>query len=71
MTEAELKDLCALWQKRLRLQDWNVSLAVKSAEDMGERFAAIRPDLPSKTAAMNVHRSRVMLVAWKRNSATI
>lgn len=54
MSEAELKELCALWQKRLRLQDWNVSLAVKSAEDMEDGFAAIRPQLESKKAVMHV-----------------
>jgi len=26
MTDADLADLCALWQKRLRLQDWDVAV---------------------------------------------
>lgn len=56
MTEAELKELCALWQKRLRLQDWNVRLVVKDAEDIEDAFAQIRPQLDSKKAVMHVRR---------------
>lgn len=56
MNETELKELCALWQKRLRLQDWNVLLVVKDAEDMEDAFARIRPQLDSKKAVMHVRR---------------
>lgn len=54
MTEAELKKLCALWQKRLRLQDWNVRLVVKTAEDIEENFANIRAELSQKSAVLFV-----------------
>lgn len=56
MNEAELKELCALWQKRLRLQDWNVRLVVKDAEDMEDEFARVRPQLSTKCAVMHIRK---------------
>lgn len=43
-----------MWQRRLRLQDWNVRLVVKAAEDMDDTFAKILPQLDSKKAVMHV-----------------
>lgn len=34
MTEQELQELCRLWQKRLRLQDWDVTVKVARQRDM-------------------------------------
>lgn len=34
MTEPELQALCACWQSRLRLQDWNVTVKIVRARDM-------------------------------------
>lgn len=54
MTEAELKELCALWQKRLRLQDWNVRLEVVGAIELGGGFANCRTALREKTALIRI-----------------
>lgn len=54
MTEARLRELCALWQKRLRLQDWNVRLEVVSAKDLDGGFANCRTVLREKAALIRV-----------------
>lgn len=54
MSEKEMRKLCALWQRRLRLQDWNVRLLIKSADDIDGSFARIRPQLDAKCAILNV-----------------
>jgi hypothetical protein len=53
VTEAELKELCALWQKRLRLQDWNVRLEVVEARELAG-FANCRSSLREKTALIRI-----------------
>lgn len=47
MTQAELESLCAKWQKRLRLQDWNVKVEVV-------RFF----DIPEKLGEAEIHNQR-------------
>lgn len=54
MNEAELKELCVLWQKRLRLQDWNVRLEVVSARDLDGGFANCRMVLREKSALIRI-----------------
>lgn len=34
MTDEQLKSLCKLWQKRLKLQDWQISARVVGSEEM-------------------------------------
>lgn len=34
MTDEELKSLCALWQKRLRLQDWRIGVRFADSGEM-------------------------------------
>lgn len=50
MNEAELRELCTLWQKRLRLQDWNVRLEVVEARVLNGAFANCRTALSEKSA---------------------
>jgi hypothetical protein len=54
VNEAELRELCALWQKRLRLQDWNVSLEIVNARDLDGGFANCRTVLREKAALIRV-----------------
>jgi hypothetical protein len=54
MTESEMRELCTLWQKRLRLQDWNVRLQVKSMEDVEGGFARARIWQSEKSALVQI-----------------
>jgi hypothetical protein len=36
MTEPELQELCAEWQKILRLQDWEIHVCIARSRDMPE-----------------------------------
>lgn len=46
MSVAELKRLCRVWQRRLRLQDWDVTVKLQSAEEMPDQLgnAAMEPE---------------------------
>lgn len=39
MTDEDLKELCILWQKRLRLQDWEVSVRFGHTHEMDDRYS--------------------------------
>lgn len=53
-TNEELQDALALWQKRLRLQDWNVVAEFKCASWMGDHDANILVTVPKKCAHMGI-----------------
>jgi hypothetical protein len=56
MTTEQLRKLCAIWQKRLRLQDWDVKASIKSCDKMmmDQATGVCSPDLRTKTARIHV-----------------
>lgn len=42
MTELELQELCAEWQKRLRLQDWKVKVSLCRIRDIDDSYARMK-----------------------------
>ena len=49
-----MRKLCALWQRRLRLQDWQVRLLIKSAEDVDGGFARCKIGQSEKRAVISI-----------------
>lgn len=56
VTQEQLEATCREWQKRLRLQDWNVRPEWKRANEAGENLAMIYPRIDHKSADMWVVR---------------
>ena len=58
MTDADLADLCALWQKRLRLQDWDVTVRFAAWHELkgGERGGQVNWAVAERAAAIDLSR---------------
>lgn len=54
MTQAELEKLCALWQKRLRLQDWRVTVQLVRKYVLPDCHAEIESHSRTKIAKMKI-----------------
>lgn len=54
MTDEQLKSLCKLWQKRLRLQDWRVSARVVGSEEMRDALGDCTVYQDTKCAVIRV-----------------
>lgn len=56
LTEDELRQKCAEWQKILRLQDWIVNVSIKRSRDMsdGNLDAEIFITLPNRVASIYI-----------------
>lgn len=55
MTQEELQALCADWQARLRLQDWDVFVVVKRERDMRSNcMGSVNWVLPKRVAAIQI-----------------
>lgn len=52
MNQQELQELCGVWQKRLRLQDWDVKVVVVRVRDMGPEKSACVSVLSTKRNAV-------------------
>lgn len=54
MTNKQLEKLCRIWQKRLRLQDWNVRIAFEPVSDIDGAFARTRNSRTYKEAVIQM-----------------
>lgn len=54
MTQAELNKLCALWQKRLRLEDWRVAVKVVRKYALPDCYADCLPHGRTKVAKIRI-----------------
>ena len=54
MKQPELIRLVRLWQKRLRLQDWDVTPIVRTVADMPDTLGEIAPDEGEMKAPMSI-----------------
>lgn len=54
MTQEELDSLCAEWQKRLRLQDWDVQAKVVHQSDIPEKQGNIHIFQPERLALIQI-----------------
>jgi hypothetical protein len=54
LTQAELDKLCALWQKRLRLQDWRVTVKLVRKYDLPDCYAECVPHSRTKIAKIKI-----------------
>lgn len=57
VTDEQLKSLCALWQKRLRLRDWRIDVRfVDSGELPDQGGGTCQPHPPDRTAVIKILR---------------
>lgn len=54
MTQVELDKLCALWQQRLRLQDWRVSVKLVRKHELPDCHAEAMPHSRTKVAKIRI-----------------
>lgn len=54
MTQQELEELCAEWQARLRLLDWNVRLEICRYYGMPDSLGDCDCDIPTKAAKIRL-----------------
>ena len=54
MTQAGLDKLCALWQKRLRLEDWRVSVKLVRKYELPDAHAEALPHRRTKVAKIKI-----------------
>lgn len=54
MTQIELDKLCALWQKRLRLQDWRVTVKLVRKYELPDSYADTLPHGKTKAAKIRI-----------------
>jgi hypothetical protein len=54
VTQAELDKLCALWQKRLRLQDWRVTVRLVRKYELPDCYAECVPHSRTKIAKIKI-----------------
>jgi hypothetical protein len=54
MTIEELRDRCVYWQKRLRLQDWDVRLSLVRQWEVPNDFGTCDPCVSKKIATLKI-----------------
>jgi hypothetical protein len=54
MTDEQLKSLCKLWQKRLRLQDWRIDVRLVDSGELGNSEGGCRAFRDDKLAIIKV-----------------
>ena len=54
MTQQELESLCAKWQRRLRLQDWNVTVELVRHFDIPDRVDEASMQIERKEATIKI-----------------
>ncbi|MCI0723814.1 MAG: hypothetical protein L0338_33380 [Acidobacteria bacterium] len=55
MAETHLREKLALWQRRLKLEDWNISIVMAQPKELRRRtLGNIRWDADKKTAVIRV-----------------
>lgn len=54
MTQARLERLTKLWQKRLRIQDWEVRVSLMTAQDRPDAFGHTDIDITEMRADVRV-----------------
>lgn len=60
MTNKKLRKLCTVWQKRLRLQDWTVSVEFVGGADIDGSFARTRKSGNCKAAKTLIARPETL-----------
>jgi hypothetical protein len=55
MTQAKLDRLCGTWKRRLRLQDWSVSVSLTPADPNPEAFGSCKYDVLNQKADIEVY----------------